>query len=168
MLQDAFIDLTLEKGYEKISVRDICARANIGRTTFYAHYLDKDDLLDKLFADFVDGLHAMAGVASEFDLLPLTWLYRHAAERLPLFRLFLSQPQLLGPVEQHFRRLVAQRLMRLAPDLRDDERALQAAFAVGGLLATMRWWVESGRPLSAENAATLTERLISDPYTQTS
>src|SRR5580698_1580477 len=44
MLQKAHISLILEKGYEAITVDDICAAANVGRSTFYAHYTSKDDL----------------------------------------------------------------------------------------------------------------------------
>ena len=44
MLQQAHISLILEKGYEAITVDDICDAANVGRSTFYAHYTSKDDL----------------------------------------------------------------------------------------------------------------------------
>src|SRR5260370_13562381 len=44
MLQKAHISLILEKGYEAVTVEDICDAANVGRSTFYAHYTGKDDL----------------------------------------------------------------------------------------------------------------------------
>jgi AcrR family transcriptional regulator len=44
MLQEAHISLILEKGYEATTVEDICDAANVGRSTFYAHYTSKDDL----------------------------------------------------------------------------------------------------------------------------
>jgi AcrR family transcriptional regulator len=43
-LQQAHISLILKKGYEAITVEDICETANVGRSTFYAHYTSKDDL----------------------------------------------------------------------------------------------------------------------------
>lgn len=46
-IRDALIDLIEEKGFEAIAVKDITTKANINRGTFYAHYQDKFDLMDK-------------------------------------------------------------------------------------------------------------------------
>lgn len=48
-LQDALINLILDKGYEGISVQDIVDRANIGRSTFYSHYSTKDAVFSDSF-----------------------------------------------------------------------------------------------------------------------
>ena len=44
-LARALIEVTLEKGYEAVTVRDITDRADVGYATFYRHYQDKDALL---------------------------------------------------------------------------------------------------------------------------
>ena len=44
-LRQALIELISERGYERLSVQDIIDRANIGRSTFYTHFQDKEDLL---------------------------------------------------------------------------------------------------------------------------
>ena len=44
-LREALIDLILEKPLVSITVKDICARADINRSTFYLHYKDVTDLL---------------------------------------------------------------------------------------------------------------------------
>lgn len=41
----ALIELMMERPYDRITVSDVIARADVGRSTFYAHYRDKDDLL---------------------------------------------------------------------------------------------------------------------------
>src|SRR4029079_1728498 len=50
-LKEALTDLILEGGYESGTVQDVIARADVGRSTFYAHFLDKDDLLMAILAD---------------------------------------------------------------------------------------------------------------------
>jgi AcrR family transcriptional regulator len=47
LISDALIDLTKEKGFAAVTVRDIAERAGINRATFYRHYQDKFDLLDR-------------------------------------------------------------------------------------------------------------------------
>src|SRR4026209_3057140 len=50
-LKEALTDLILEKGYESVTVQDVIDRADVGRSTFYTHFLDKDDLLMAILAD---------------------------------------------------------------------------------------------------------------------
>jgi AcrR family transcriptional regulator len=44
-LHQALMRLIVERGYEQVTVADIAEAANVGRSTFYAHFTDKDDLL---------------------------------------------------------------------------------------------------------------------------
>jgi AcrR family transcriptional regulator len=48
LLQDALIELVAEKGYESVSIQEILDKANVGRSTFYAHFQDKDQLLHSI------------------------------------------------------------------------------------------------------------------------
>jgi len=43
-LQHAFLRLITEKGYDAVSIQDICEAADVGRSTFYLHFASKDDL----------------------------------------------------------------------------------------------------------------------------
>jgi len=48
MLEQALVSLVPKKGYEAITIEDICDAANIGRSTFYGHYTGKDDLMRRI------------------------------------------------------------------------------------------------------------------------
>lgn len=54
LLSEALIDLIIEKGYEAITIQDIIDRANVGRSTFYFHFQDKEQLLIGNFAQLRD------------------------------------------------------------------------------------------------------------------
>lgn len=55
-LYEALISLLEEKEYEEIKVSDICQKALINRSTFYAHFNDKYDLLDSFLNDLKQSL----------------------------------------------------------------------------------------------------------------
>lgn len=47
-LQDSLIELMKEKPVSKITIKELCEKADLNRTTFYAHYSDQYDLLRKI------------------------------------------------------------------------------------------------------------------------
>ncbi|HFK1475205.1 TPA: TetR/AcrR family transcriptional regulator [Bacillus paranthracis] len=55
-IQSAFIEMLITDGFDEITVKNITEKANIGRKTFYLHYLDKYNLLDKIVDDHLDQL----------------------------------------------------------------------------------------------------------------
>lgn len=55
MLKNALMDLLSEKGsVTKISVRELCERADLNRSTFYAHYSEPKELLEEVEAELLD------------------------------------------------------------------------------------------------------------------
>src|SRR5688500_10053452 len=81
-LVDALIHLVVEKGYDAVTVQDLLDHADIGRSTFYAHYRGKDDLLTKSF----ERLLAMLDHSLDRDrppslrVAPVRELFRHVRE----------------------------------------------------------------------------------------
>ena len=63
LIRDAFVELARERGRGRITVADVCRRADINRSTFYAHYDNVDDLQEKIYGDTLAGFGDwMAGV----------------------------------------------------------------------------------------------------------
>jgi AcrR family transcriptional regulator len=56
LLAEALISLTLEKGYNAVSIRDITERADVAYATFFRHYDDKDALLDEVLDVILDDM----------------------------------------------------------------------------------------------------------------
>jgi AcrR family transcriptional regulator len=89
ILIDALIALTVEKGYENVTVQDIIDRANVGRSTFYSHFESKDQLL--IGNDhFQDLLSKTVGGYSRSEI-NFTHIYEHVAEYHQLARIFLGK-----------------------------------------------------------------------------
>src|SRR5687768_3006202 len=89
LLLDALIALTIEKGYEKVTIQDIIDRANVGRSTFYSHFESKDQLLigNDNFQDLLSR-SIQANSKEGLDFLPI---YEHVAENHGLARIFLGK-----------------------------------------------------------------------------
>ena len=84
LLRDTLLTLLKEKRYEEISVQDIIERADVARSTFYVHYVDKDDLLTGRYGIFAENLgeqmHAHAGEGSSSAFSSRTWFYHIQAQ----------------------------------------------------------------------------------------
>src|SRR5216117_1380095 len=83
LLLSALLDLIVERGYEDVSVQDIVDRANVGRSTFYKHFLDKRKLLLTGVAGLQDlliqqGATPTSSAASRERMLPFSLrLFQH-------------------------------------------------------------------------------------------
>lgn len=66
LLREALTALILERGYDAVTVEEIAQRADVGRTTFYLHYRDKEDLLlESIDATINDLITQIAGLPLE-------------------------------------------------------------------------------------------------------
>ncbi|MUT65634.1 TetR/AcrR family transcriptional regulator [Paenibacillus sp. NEAU-GSW1] len=67
LIRDALISLMDEKGFDQVSVQDITGRAEINRATFYRHYQDKYDLLEKIVDEMLLQFQAAFQLPPEFE-----------------------------------------------------------------------------------------------------
>ena len=91
MLKQALLDLMQHKPVNKITVKEVCARAEVNRATFYAHFSDCFDLQtcmeDELFAQFEQSMQCYV---QSFDITALAdGLYRIIQENEAVCRVLL-------------------------------------------------------------------------------
>jgi len=152
-LGDAIVQLVQEKPFDEITVQEVLQRAAVSRSTFYAHYLDKDDLLlsdaDEFFALMSTHL-ARSGERSE-RLAPVREFFAHVAEAVPFVSALAAADKLddmLKLARGHFARGIEQRLAALprARHLGAARRAALAQALAGAMLSLLTWWLGRGTP----------------------
>ncbi len=93
LLQQAFLECTVEKGFAALTVRDITKHAMVNRSTFYRHYLDKYDLLEQLMNERYALLEDQEGRAEpNFYEAPsgLIALLTHVQQEASFYRVMLG------------------------------------------------------------------------------
>lgn len=146
-LREALIALIAERGWDDFSVQDLCERANVGRSTFYMHFADKDDLLTGGFEEFRRGVQARVA-SQKKPAQPFVFaraMIEHAYEQQRAFRALLGKGSGQA-VLRRFRELVVE-LVRddLAGVAASSQRKGAATrFLAGGFLELLAWGLESG------------------------
>jgi len=155
----ALMSLIVEKSYDRITVQDLIDRADVGRSTFYAHYETKDDLLlsglDRLTFDIE---RHMADEPSSTSVLPSLGVFRHAEENPEQIKALMGtkgsemmQRAALSSFAHRAKAVIEQRGKGGdASGLPSDARA---ALAAGALLALLTWWLDNDMPYPPETMA---------------
>jgi AcrR family transcriptional regulator len=173
LLREALMELTLERGYDHITVQDILDRADVGRSTFYAHYRDKDDLLvsefEAMHPDWtagVDGSAAEPGRRGEL-LEPLRVAFLQAGANRRQFKAMIGRQgseTIRRLLPEPVSNLVREHIRSQFPEWTGDEQQLAAGvqFIVGGFLGTLTWWLDTDAPYTADEIFEACRRLIVD------
>ena len=150
MLGDALVGLMMEKRYDAITVQDIICRADVGRSTFYAHFTDKEALLQHQVAQVVENLGRhmdRAGAGSR--IVPSIELFRHLRDSRPLIQALVRGRAMETTLKTMHAQLCAHIESRLAQRLTPGASpgvppALVAHYVAGVLLSLFDWWMERG------------------------
>lgn len=133
-LEQSFLELLEEKGFQSTTVRDITDRATVNRATFYAHFEDKVALLDHVIHEsFEQMLQSKLSPDSEFSLANLHLLILTVCEFLEQFnsRHRRSSAKQLGPlIERAVQSQVYDLVLRWINQLRADDAERPATVEV--------------------------------------
>lgn len=175
LLQNALLSLISERSYETITVEDICETANVGRSTFYAHYTSKDDLkrsgiddhLRKLLVErqreTLNRSGNPGGQTFGFSLA----MFEHARDHKELYRALAGGRGgvvALATIRQILSDLVRSELAASAN--KDSAEALPreavVQYVVGAYMAVMTWWLDGGAKLPPDRIDAMFRRLATE------
>jgi AcrR family transcriptional regulator len=172
LLREALTAVVLQKGYEATTVQDILDHANLGRSTFYSHYRDKDELL-------VSGFEHLRQIFEEHDarmpagdperparMYPPTLLFfKHASEHHKLYKAILQSKRGAEIVENYLYKmtsnLAGRHIKHLIPKGKKTPvpQKLIVHFLVSSLLSILTWWINHDLPYSPEEVYDMYHRL---------
>lgn len=162
LLWEALMAELTERPFEEITVKDICERAMVHRTTFYKHYEDKYALLEQGMRQMYDALVAEAHappVTISGDNLPpsvvrrFLRLFEHVAEHQQFYKLMLCGEG-IGRFQKLIKNYIVEAAEAKVRELTPANQRLAVPpvihiqYVAGGVLSLAAWWLENDMPLS--------------------
>jgi AcrR family transcriptional regulator len=175
MIRNALSELIEEKGFNDISITDLTKRADINRGTFYLHYTDKYDLLEKVENEVIQEIQEQTKDIHSINLLNIDALNEPLPFMIKLFEYFKENSNLmkaiLGPQgDPRFHSKIKKFI-----EINLFEKALTKAFnkenmlvpeeyfisyVLSAHLGVVQQWVESGMKKSPKDMASILTKLF--------
>lgn len=167
LLMQALLSLLRERDYDQIGVQDIIERADVGRSTFYAHYQDKDDLLITSLEEQLDDMNQNASLDGLTDPRgsPVLQLFKHAQEHHYLYKA-LSWSKGIEPL---FRKAQLILTHKFEEFLTTSESyavtdalpvTVVATYMAGSVITLLRWWLDNNLPYPPEKMDMMFHQLV--------
>src|SRR6266852_2502671 len=166
-LGSALVALIQEKPIDDVTVQEVLDRASVGRSTFYLHYRDKDDLLLSQFEKFLETMSTALSIRKEEShrVVPVAEMFAHIGDQKKLYRTLADSRRLneffdLAP--GYFARGIEQRLTESKRLSTLPQRALgaRASALAGSVLSLLRWWLDRGAKESPDAMDELFHRMV--------
>jgi AcrR family transcriptional regulator len=163
LLAKALIALTLEKGYEAVTIRDITERADIGYATFFRHYHDKEELLkdvmDVVLTELIDLL--CSAIPDDDPTTVGILLFCYVQEHSEVIRVLLRGHALLQRTIEIATRNVVNEHTPLPGSAVPLEVA--AHHIVTSSISLIQWWLDQQMPYTPERMGRIYHELITRP-----
>jgi AcrR family transcriptional regulator len=171
LLHEALGSLIREKPYDSIVVQEILDRANVGRSTFYMHFRDKDELLISSIHGLLRSVQTAESPTSRkryeriirFSRPVFKHIHQHrhtGAANIGLRGRAVIHEQLQKVVSE----LIADDVKKEFQTIRKQNQHIPADLLVQYLASTfilvLNWWVESKRPLPPDEIDALFRSLV--------
>ena len=150
-LGSALIELIQEKPIDDVTVQEVLDRASVGRSTFYLHFRDKNDLILSELEKFLEMMSTALSIRKEESrrVVPVEELFAHIGKQKKIYRALADSGRLndfFDLAQGYFSRGIEQRLRESKglAKLPQRELAARAVALAGSLLSLLRWWLDRG------------------------
>ena len=149
-LSDALVALMQEKSIDKITVQEVLDRATVGRSTFYLHYRDKDDLFLCVLEDGLEmwSTALLRKQEKSHRIAPVTEFFMHVGDAKKLYRALVDSGRIHAFFELaqgYFARGIARRLKDMGlKNLVQSELDGRSHGLAGNLVSLLKWWLDRG------------------------
>jgi AcrR family transcriptional regulator len=147
----ALMDLIQEKRMDDVTVQEVLDRAAVGRSTFYLHFRDKNDLLLSHLEWFLETMSTTLSIRKEEShrVVPVAELFGHIGNARKAYRAVANSGRLndfFDLAQGYFSRGIEQRLResKRLPRFPQGELGTRASALAGSLLSLLRWWLDRG------------------------
>lgn len=165
LLADALVELTLERPFEAITVRDLTDRAQIGYATFFRHYSGKEELLRAMLQEVLAALlELLEPHLGENPAGAGLVVFSHAQEHADLYRLLLRTGQSTDLLPEAVR--VGVNSVRQSYRGKPNSKVpfeIAAEHLVRSFVNLIEWWLEHGLPYPPERMGEIYFEIIVRP-----
>ena len=166
-LGSALVALIQERRIDDVTVQDVLDRASVGRSTFYLHYRDKDDLLLSQLEKFLETMSTALSIRKEESLrvVPVAELFAHIGSQKKLYRALADSGRLndfFDLSQGYFARGIERRLTesKRLSNLPQRELGPRASALAGSMLSLLQWWLDRGAKESPRAMDELFHRMV--------
>jgi AcrR family transcriptional regulator len=166
VLQDSLIELMKEKPITKITIKELCTKADINRSTFYAHYTDLYDLLHKIeeetFSWAKEAVSNLMGMPDKQETMKiLEGIFQNLIENSKHLQVLMSEQGDMDFQKKVFTLIYEQIGINLSKTGNGSAEANESyfIFVVNGSVGLIRHWLKHGLKKSAREMADVIYRL---------
>ena len=166
-LGGALVALIHEKPFNDVTLQEVLDRASVGRSTFYLHFRNKNDLLLSQLETFLDTMSSTLNNRKEEShrVLPVAEMFSHIGAQNRIYRALADAGRLndfFDLAQGYFSRAIEQRLResRRCSHLLHQELSAHSYALAASLLALLKWWVDRGAKEAPRSMDELFHRIV--------
>jgi AcrR family transcriptional regulator len=161
----ALVELVEQKRFDDITVQDVIDRADVGRSTFYTHFRDKEDLFRKDWEKFLDFLAQQINweQAGTGSFMPIQFLFSHLQDAQTFYQGLVRSRKTDGLMKsgsEYLSQKIESALNRRVKHKPAIPIPILTSYLANEMFVLLGWWLEQGMPYSPERMDKIFHELV--------